>query len=239
MKNKKGFISLVLLLILSLSMVTANAGELDTRPARNPENQNLTFEERIDARIDAIQLKMDEFLAKRTSKYEELVAKGLEASTKKLTLITEFAPELITDFEQAYDNHFEVHQLLFESTYSKQEAYSIEIIAGLETLKTEVLLAVEAETMTAKEASLILKDYLIAKQEEFKAIKDAYKAEIEPLKEVNQANKLIVQELKAELRIAAEAGDTEAITDILTELLTWGEVHLDFDYAKLAILDTY
>lgn len=239
MKNKKGFISLLLLLILSLSMVTANAGEVTTRAERTPIDPDLTFEERLELRLLEVEARLDEFLETRETNYNERVAKGAEATARKLALIEEFAPELLTAYTTAFDDHSIVHELLFNEAYDKQEAYVIETKAGIESLQLEVIEAVNNETMTPKEAATLIKEYLVAQKEDYKATKDAYKAEIEPLNEVNEANKVIVQALKEDLKAAITEGDSEAINSILAELLTWSSVHLDFDYAKLAILETY
>lgn len=239
MKNKKGFISLVLLLILSLSMVTASAGEVKTRAERTPIDPDLSFDERLELRISEIEARLDELLETRLSNYNERVAKAEEVTARKLALIEEFAPELLTEFTIAFDDHLIVHELIFNEVYNKQEAYVIETKAGIESLQLEVIDAVNNETMTPKEAALLIKEYLLAQKEDYKASKDAYKAEIEPLNDTNDANKVIVQALKEEFKLAVNEGDSASINSILAELLTWSSVHLDYDYAKLAVLETY
>lgn len=239
MKNKKGFLSLVLLIILSLSMVTANAGEVTERAGRNSEFKGMSFEERLDARMAEITERLNGFLDTRTENYNERVADSMKKTANKLETIETIAPDFVDEFQQAADDHALVHSLLFNEAYAKQEVYVNETLAGLDALEIEVLAAVEAETMTPQEAAIMLKEYLTAQRDEYVATKDAYKAEIAPLDEANEASKLIVQDLREDLKIAVEAGDSESIESILTELLSWSAIHLEYDYAKLEILSTY
>jgi len=131
---------------------------------------------------------MDEYLEARTLSYVERTAKGLEYSTKKLEIVNEFAPDLLAEYEVAFEAHSTFHELLYNTLYGHQESYTI-----------ETMTAIEAELMTPREAAISLREYLVERREGYKALKDAYRAEIEPLDETNEANKLMSKNLEKSL----------------------------------------
>lgn len=239
MKTKRNVFILVMILAMAFTAVTANAGEVDTeRPEREPMTIEL-FEEKVSERMDEYDQRIDEILAEKTAAHDERVANASEVYVNRIEFIMEWAPELEEAFQEVFDAHIEVHEILFSTNYAKHELYHNDTMAGLDNLLQEVLADLEAELISFQEGSETLKAYKVSRHEEYQALRDEYEEEVAPLKEDEAYNKEIVEGLREELRVAVETEDDDAVTEILNELLVYAGLHIDFDYAKLAILETY
>lgn len=238
MKNKKGFILLMLLLTFALATTSAYAGETDDTSNRGPMSLEL-FESKIDERIESYTERAEEFLIERTSNFQERSSKANDSYEFRLNVVTDYAPDLIEAFDQAFNGHLEVHQLLFETSYSLHEDYHGETLAGMGSLKVEVLTAIEEGSMTYREASDVLKEYLQGRREEYIELRSQYQDEITYLNEENDETKEIVAQLKAELRTAVQEEDYDTCETIIAELIEYANIHTEYDYAKLDILLTY
>jgi len=245
---KKGFISLLILMMMTLGTLSVSAADNDEtskaditqKPKREPMNHE-TFIEKTDERMANFDTKINDILEGRVSAHEEAIVKADARHENQLARVTEIAPDLVDDLNAAYEEHKQVHDLLFTENYNSHVDYHAETMAGLYDLQDQVIAQVEAETMTYKEAASTLSEYVKTRKEEYKALKEAYLAEIDPLKVENEANKAAANEVKTQLKAAYDAGDLELVHDLMVELLDYSQKHLDFDfdYAKLAILETY
>jgi len=247
MKTKRNVLILTIILTMGLAMVAVNAGEVEDgirggakggRPVREPLTVE-NFEEKINERIEGYDVRMNERLANLTQQHLERVEKVTARQAKSIGFITEWAPELVGAYQANFDEHILVHGILFSTNYSKHEEYHNETMIGLEALKVELVLAVEEGTMTVKEGAEAFKAYTVGRRDEYVELKEAYRAEIEPLNAENEASNLIIKGLREEIKVAIEVGDTETVSETLAEILTYKDIHNGYDYAKLAILETY
>ncbi len=162
----------------------------------------------------------------------------MRISPIKKEVVVAYAPELIEAYDLAWGgDHVDIHEDLFNERMSlRQERYDI-FVAGLIEVKEALFPLAEAGEMTYKEVGQAFKAYKEEQRAYFTAITDAAKAEIEILDAANEVNKEIVEGLKAELRAAVEAEDYDTANDIVTELLDYLETHVDYDVAKLVVLE--
>lgn len=238
---KRRLLTLAMILTMALGTVNASAAELDDTAAK-PEKQEFSidvFEEKLDEKVAIMNEKYNTRVTERTAKFNERIAKSEERSALRMEVVAEYAPELVVDFEGVYAAHIIVHEALFNEHMLNSSEFVAETNAGLATLKDEVLASIEAGTMTGQEARAEIKAYMAGRREEYKATKEAYKAEIADLDAANELSKEEAKALKTELKAALEAEDATTIVSVLNQLLDLANTHVEYDYAKLAILETY
>ena len=237
---KKTLLTLAVIATMVFTAISASAAEVEEAEARPEKEFSIdVFEEKFDVRMATMNEKFNEKVAERTATLEERLAKSVERTALRMEVVEQYTPELVLEFEAVYNAHVIVHQTLFNEHMLNKSEFFAETNAGLTALKDEVITAVKAGTMSGQEARAELKSYTTGRREEHKATVEAYKTEIAPLNEINDANREIAKGLKAELKSALEVEDTETIVSVLYQLLDLTNTHVEYDYAKLAILETY
>lgn len=223
-------IILSLALALTVLFITAPSANAEERPTADPEA-------RFEAHIEKMTEMHETRLAEATTTFEERKAEKEEGIAFKLELVAEYAPEIYDIYEASFGEHITVHESLFaEHIDLRVEGFDL-MVDGLYALKDELFPLAEAGEMTYKEVGEAFKAFKEEQRAYYAEVKDAYKADIADLEAANEANKVIVEELKAELRLAVEAGDVETANAIITELYDYLVAHVAFDNAKLVILE--
>lgn len=148
---------------------------------------------------------------------------------RKLTgLINEYAPGLLDEFQDFWEDHDALHEQLMEEKQGIAEEKKEAATAFFEMIGEQVA----SGEMTREEAKEEIEAYGIAA----KAERDAVKSEIEALKESMGVDQEVVKALHESLKAAAEAGDANAIGEILEEMIRYHPQHLSFDQGKLELL---
>lgn len=239
---KKRIFTLALTLFLGFNTINANAAEV-TSPEEGQVPQKEfsidVFEEKFDAKMEERQEAINQRAAERAAEFDAKVADAQERSALHMNIVQEYTPELVIDFEAVADAHQLVHQALFDQHLRIRTEFQEETNAGLEALKIELFAALEDGSMTGMEVRQAFKTYFEERRQEAIANKDAYLADIQALNAENDANRELAKALKAELRTALENEESETIASILYQLLDLANAHVEYDYAKLAILETY
>lgn len=235
MKKLSKAISLSLSVLL-LSMFFAGgptyAREVDPSTTNNPETKYdemlLKLEQKADERYDMAYTK---WVAERE--------KDAVRRAKFLEVVTEFAPDMVDDYELAFDTHYDVHEELFSTHTDIRLAYFEETKVLLAELKTELLTKVSAGEITWREAQAIIKDFLIERKTNSEANWEAYRSSIEPAKLAWQAKVEEVKALHAELRLAIKDGDSELAAETINEIYSYLLEHITFDEFKLTTLKAH
>lgn len=145
-----------------------------------------------------------------------------------LEIVATHAPDLLPGFEAAFADHKAVHESLeviltqkFTENLMAQQAFVSEIIGKLQSG--------EIDRKTAKQM-------LEAKRLEVKTNREAIKGEMEALKASfnlsQEANKALMNTLNEAIAAANEPLILETLNQIYTNLLA----HIQFDYAKLSMM---
>lgn len=154
-----------------------------------------------------------------------------EIHRSRLTsIINEYAPVLLGEFQNFWDAHDAVHaELLVEreriAGENKEEA-----IAFAERVKAKVL----AGEMTREEAKAEIEAF----RAELKAERDSIKAEIDALKDALNVPEDVIKGLHESLKAAVASEEGDAIVAILEEMIELHPQHITFDEAKLELLKT-
>ena len=135
--------------------------------------------------------------------------------------------DLLDDFEDAWNRHDEIHDLL--------EAHRNEIISALKAEKEIYKEKIESGEMTREE----VKAEIQLKRGEHQEQKDLIKEEIEALKEVYGIYEGLGKELHDNLKLAIESGNVDSIYDALLDILNSLENHIAFDQEKYQIMINY
>ncbi len=239
---KRRIFTLALTLLLGFNTINANAAEITPSEEGQVPQKEFSidvFEEKFDAKMEERQEVINQRAAERAAEFDAKVADVQERSALHMDIVEEYTPELVMDFEAVADAHQIVHQSLFDQHLRIRTEFQEETNAGLEALKADLFAALEDGSMTGMEVRQAFKAYLEERRQEATSIKDAYLADIEALNAENDANRELAKGLKAELRTALENEDSETIVSILYQLLDLANAHVEYDYAKLAILETY
>ena len=135
--------------------------------------------------------------------------------------------DLLDDFEDAWNRHDEIHDLL--------EAHRNEIIGALKAEKEIYKEKIESGEMTREE----VKAEIQLKRAEHQEQKDLIKEEIEALKEVYGFYEGLGKDLHDNLKLAIESGNVDSIYDALLDILNSLENHIAFDQEKYQIMINY
>ena len=220
-------LALVLTMILTAG-ISVNAEE----PTQDPEAR---FNERIEIMTENHEARIEEAQATFESSVEEALAR----QARKLELVDTYAPELYSDYEAGFAEHISVHEDLHETRIELREDGFDGIIEGLIDLKDEVFAQAEAGEITFREAAEDLRAYLETERLEVQEKRDDYNEAIADLLAEEEANHEIVEGLKEELRAAIEAGEDQEANEIIETLYDYLQLHIEFDLAKLAIMETF
>ncbi len=225
---KKPLLMLTLALMLS-GTVAANAAEVKTAKPL-PEERFQTFVSGIEE--------------KQNSKSEKLLAiwneKTDERETRNenfMTLVTQYSPELQSDFETAFETHNELHNNLFEARNRIRTEFQEETAAMLSELKETLLAQVASQEITSKEAISSLKSFMNERRDGFNALLEEYKNLISSEAEDWESISAEVKTLHKELKAAIKADNTAEISSIITELYDYLLQHISFDQLKLDTLN--
>jgi len=205
-----------------------------TRPLQlTPEEQQAKFddfftelEQRHDARFDEFSLRWTENQAKRDS-----------ANAAFIELVTQYAPDMVTSFETAFDDHDAVHIALFEKRTSIYTEVAAQTSAELLLLKEEIDAKLASQEITVKEARAMIKAYLTERKTEVKASTEAFKAAIAVEKAAQEVRVQEVKTIHVALKAAIEVNDVATIEASIDSLYTYLLAHIAFDNFKLATLN--
>ena len=154
-----------------------------------------------------------------------------EVSRERLTnLINQYAPDLLVDFQNFWTAHDHIHQQLMAERERIMEAKKEESITFNEMIKAKV----SSGEMTREEAKVEIEAFRAVEKTE----RESVKAEFDTLKETLDVPKEVIEKLHESLKAAAEAGDSEAVTETLEEMISYHPQHLVFDQAKLELMMT-
>jgi hypothetical protein len=132
--------------------------------------------------------------------------------------------DLLDDFQDAWDRHDEVHNLL--------EAHRNEIVNGLKAEKEMYKEKIESGEMTRQE----VKAEIQLKRQEIQEKKTEIMEEIEALKEAYGIYEGLGKDLHDNLKLALESESEEGIYDALIDILNSLENHIAFDQEKYEIM---
>jgi hypothetical protein len=147
-----------------------------------------------------------------------------------IDLVSEYAPELLDDFESFWTDHDEIHTLLMAERERIAESKKAESMAFFESIKARVT----SNEITREEAKMELEAFHAAERAE----RESVKAEFDALKDSMDVPQEVVKNLHDSLKDAEEAGDVETMKEILMELIGYQPQHLAFDQAKLELMMT-
>lgn len=226
---KKLFIILTVVLMLSSTMVVS--AEETTTTKQSPEDRFngflLELEEKQDARYDEID-----------SKWSERQDKRQERNTGFLETVAQYAPELLSSYETAFDTHDALHVELFNKRTAIRTTYSDETMAALTILKEDLFAQATAGEITWKEARQSLKVFLQESKDSYVASKTTYKDTVLAAKTDWEANVVEIKALRQELRTAIETNDTVTAAGIIEELYDYLLQHIEFDQFKLDTMNS-
>lgn len=205
--NVKKMLSLSLAVILLLVPSLSFADE--TAP---PAQKTFNVEDRLHERFGEVQ--------ERKEVYRE----------RLIDLVSEFAPELLADFESFWNDHDDIHTQLMAERERIAETKRTESMAFFESIKARVT----SNEITREEAKLELEAFRAAERAE----RESVKAEFEALKESMDVPQEVIKDLHDSLKDAEEIGDVETVKEILMELISYQPQHLAFDQAKLELMMT-
>lgn len=200
---------------------------------KNKENVTARYENFFEKREENQVRRLD----KATTRWEERLEKRDAAITRHLEVIQLYAPELLEDYELAFEEHKAVHTDLMEARTAIAEAYMNETNVGLETLKAEIEEKLEAKEITTKEAREMIRTYMLERKEGFKTLFGEFQEAIAEEKAAYEILKAEADVLKTELRAAIEAEDADLCNTLLAELYDYLLVHIEFDQFKLDTLN--
>lgn len=247
---KKLVVLLTILLMVNSSLVVNASGQRGGNPNMNQgQNRSMTAfmgesiknKENATARYDNFFEKREENQARRldqaTTRWENRLEKREAVMARHLEVIKLYAPELLEDYEVAFEEHESVHTDLMEARTAIAKDYMDETNVGLETLKAEIEEKLEAEEITTKEAREMIRTYMLERKEGFKALFDAFQEAIAEEKAAYEIIKAEADALKTELRAAIEAEDADLCNTLLTQLYDYLLLHIEFDQFKLDTLN--
>lgn len=223
---------LSLSLALSLFLVIGISTNAEEDSALDPKG-------RFDARVEQLKENHEANITERKANYAAKKAAAEEAQTFKLDIISTYAPELYEQYEVAFEEHMSVHEELHETNISLREEAFDATMEGLEALKDEQFELVDSGDITYRDASEHLRQYLNDQRNYYKSIREQYRTDIAELVAQNEADRVIRQGLKADLRIAITSGDSERAGEIIETLYDHLLRHSQFDKDKLAFLKSY
>ncbi|MDF1617371.1 hypothetical protein [Petrocella sp. FN5] len=233
---KKLVVLLIVLLMVSSSLVVNASGQRGGSPNMN-QGQNRSTTARYDNFFEKREENQVRRLDKVTKRWEERLEKREAVMARHLEIIKLYAPELLEDYEVAFEDHKAVHRDSMEVRTAIAKDYMDETKAGLEELKAEIEEKIEAEEITTKEAKEMIKTYMLERREGFKTLFDTYLEAIAEEKEAYEVLKDEAEALKIELRAAIEAEDADRCNELLTELYDYLLLHIEFDQLKLDTLN--
>lgn len=215
-------------MLLAFTAISASAEE----NIPNPSEGRPTMEKGPSADREARE-------AERTARREASEARRQQSQAKVLELVGTHAADLVDDFEDVQEEHKTVHDLLKEA---KKEAFGSSrdtAKAEIETMKASLQAEVEAGNMTNEEVKAALSAYKSEAKATVSAAREAYKAAIEDLVAQNQLNKEARKAIRQAIKEATsgEEIDTDAVYDLLEQLLENSQTHIQFDYDKLDVLN--
>ncbi len=233
-----------LALTLFLGFTTINAYAAETVPSERqqvpPKEFSIdVFEEKFDEKMAEHQETANQRVAERVAEFDSRLADVEERSALRMIIIEEYTPELVQDFKALADAHLMVHQSLFDEHLRIRTELQDETNQGLEALKVDLFASLKDGSMTTTEVRQALKTFFEEQGEQASEYREAYLEEIESLDTENKSNGELAKELKAELKTALENEDSETVVSILYQLVDLANTHVEYDYAKLAILETY
>ena len=145
-----------------------------------------------------------------------------------ILIIETYAPEMLADYEAAFAEHESVHvsleAVLTERMANKLEEHQIFLSEIVGKLRSG-----EIDKATAKQM-------LEAKRLEVKDLRAATKLEIQTLKESYNLSPEANKAMRASLKLAIEAEDNAQVVEILGTMYSTLLTHIQFDYAKLALI---
>lgn len=201
------------------------------------ETLRMTPDERFDAHIEAMTKRHENIVAEKQAEQDEHLALALEYQAIKLEIVDLYAPEMYELYAEGFTEHNSTHETLFATRMALRDTSFELLVEGMTSVKDDVFAQAEAGEITYKEASEAIQVY---KQDQIaydQSVVEQYLADIEDLVAQNEANKEIAEGLKEDLRAAVEAEDFEAANRLITELYDYLILHIEFDYAKLAIME--
>jgi len=247
---KKLIVLLTILLIVNSSLVVNASGQRGGNPNMNQgqnknsaalmgENErnngtatapyNNFFEKREENQVRR--------LDKAATRWEARLEKREAVILRHLEVIELYAPELLEDYEAAFEEHKLIHTELMETRTAIAKDYMDETNDGLEVLKAEIEEKLEAEEITTNEAREMIRTYMLERRDGFKTLFDAYLEAIADEKADYEALKEEADALKVELRAAIEAEDADRCNELLTKLYDYLLAHIEFDQFKLDTLN--
>ncbi|PKM56333.1 MAG: hypothetical protein CVV00_00100 [Firmicutes bacterium HGW-Firmicutes-5] len=247
---KKLVVLLTILLIVNSSLVVNASGQRGGNPNMNQgQNRSTTAfmgetvksKEKATPRYDNFFEKREENQVRRLDqaavRWEARLEKREAVITRHLEVIQLYAPELLADYEAAFEEHNAIHTELMETRTAIAKDYMDETNVGLEALKAEIEEKLDAETITTQEAREMIRTYMLERKEGFKALFDDFQEAIAEEKAAYEILKAEADVLKTELRAAIEAEDADLCNTLLTQLYDYLLAHIEFDQFKLDTLN--
>lgn len=218
-------------MVLSVLFLGGTSASAEVRNQIDPED-------RFDARIEKMTERHNDFLEQKEATFQSKKEHALVRQSKKLDLIALYAPELHPLYADAFTDHIAVHEDLHATHIGLREEAFTTTIDGLIALKEELFPLAQAGTMTYREVAAELRQYLEDQRASYQAIRETYAQDISDLNTQNDANKVLVDALKADLRAAIAAADADSANGIIHELYEYLLLHIQYDNDKLEILNT-
>ncbi len=202
-------------------------------------DETMTPEERFDERMEQFLEKRDERIARAEERFIEFEEKRLEHQSRKLDIITRLAPDMLEAYETGFENHNEIHELLFEAHKTVRENMFDEAMEEMDALKDELFEKAEAGEITYREVREKLKEAHETNRMELEAFRlelDEALADVRAEEEIDKEERTA---LKEELIIAIENKDYESAEEIIIQLYDYLLSHIEFDQYKLDVISSY
>lgn len=241
-------ISLVMMVVLMLSSsLVVNASEGNSLQGNQTGNRvavqekvQLKLQERMQTKYDDFFQTMNERQEARfeefSTKWDQVQEKRISANENFLKLVTQYTPDLVDDFETAFDEHNTIHTELLATRQAIYTAFATETTAQLQALKAELDAKLASGEITLADARASQKALMTERKDAMKTLMDSYQAAIADEKAQQEIRIQEVNALRIELKAAIEVGDTETITSTIESLYTYLQEHIAFDAYKLSTL---
>lgn len=229
MKKLLKVLSVTTLSLLFSTSILVNAMEFPEGKVSKDErftNFESRAEEKKDERMDIAKEKHAQRKDKREIRSEQM-----------LEIVSNFAPELYEDYEEAVNSHEILHLNLFNKHEEIRESHFAEIKIEVQELKDELFAQVEAGELTFREARDQIQDFMKTNRESLKAELDAFRDEISDEADDWKSNQEVIKGLFEDLKVAIDSEDTESANEIIYDLYNYLLDHIQFDQFKLDTLN--